>query len=335
MSLLFVCYNLAMLGSVLMILATSLVIYYAGNKFAVASSVIGDYFNLSRSVKGATLDAVAGSFPELMIALFSVIFFHEFSIGVGTVAGSVMFNTLIIPSIAVFLTPGIFKVSKEVMARDVIFYNLAIIVFLASIVYTAEWGIALAVIFIGIYVWYLNVIIEQTKKYQNSHTRMLGEKISVTFNIITAVISMLVMGISAYYLTDAAIVVANILGVPSFIIGFSVIAVATSLPDTIIAGVNAKKGRMDDVMSNVFGSNIFNILIALGAPLLLISIISGHPLAIVSSGTELVIGLFISSVISTYVLVDDQILTRTDAKVMIGGYLFFLLYLFYRALVGV
>lgn len=324
-----------MFGSILIVIITSLVIYYAGKKFANASSIIGDYYNLSHSVKGATLDAVAGSFPELMIALFSVIFFHEFSIGVGTIAGSVMFNTLVIPSIAVFLSPVVFKVGREIMARDIIFYNLAVIIFLASIIYTMEWGIALSVIFIGVYFLYLDVIIEQTKKYQNVHTKMLGEKISVTYNIIVALVSMFIMGVASYYLTEAAIVIASVLNIPPFIIGFSVVAVATSIPDTIISGVNARKGRADDVMANVFGSNIFDILVALGIPLFFISIISGHPIAIVSAGSELVIGLFISTIIATYVLIDDQILTKQDAKVMVASYLFFLFYLFYKAFFGV
>ncbi len=323
-----------MFGSILIIIITSLVIYYTGKKFANASSVIGDYYNLSRSVKGATLDAVAGSFPELMIALFSVIFFHEFSIGVGTIAGSVMFNTLIIPSIAVFLSPVVFKVGKEIMARDIIFYNLAVIVFLASIIYTTEWGIALSIIFIGIYFWYLDVIIEQTKKYQDTHIKMLGEKISVTYNIVIASVSMLIMGVASYYLTEAAIVIASVLNIPPFIIGFSVVAMATSIPDTIISGVNAKKGRADDVMANVFGSNIFDILVALGIPLFLISVISGHSIAIVSVGSELVIGLFVSTIVATYVLIDDQILTKQDAKVMIVVYFLFLFFLFYKAFFG-
>ncbi|MBT7474895.1 hypothetical protein HN706_03075, partial [Candidatus Woesearchaeota archaeon] len=53
------------------IILTSIVIYFAGNKFAESSSKIGDYFNLPRDVKGATFDAIASSLPELLVALYS------------------------------------------------------------------------------------------------------------------------------------------------------------------------------------------------------------------------------------------------------------------------
>ena len=64
-----------MFSSILIIVITGLVIYFFGKRFAIASSEIGDYYNISHSVKGATLDAVASSFPELMIAVFAVVFF--------------------------------------------------------------------------------------------------------------------------------------------------------------------------------------------------------------------------------------------------------------------
>lgn len=105
----------------LVILATMPVIFYAGRWFIESSSNIGDYFRLPRSVKGATFDAVASSFPELMIALFSVIAFGKFEVGVGTIAGSAIFNLLVITGLAVLVAPGVFKVSPPVVRRDSLF----------------------------------------------------------------------------------------------------------------------------------------------------------------------------------------------------------------------
>ncbi len=317
--------------SILIIVVASLAIYYSGNKFASASSEIGDYFNLSRSVKGATLDAVAGSFPELMIAVFSVVFFHKFDIGIGTIAGSVLFNTLIIPSIAVLVSPVVFRVSREVMVRDAVFYVIAILAFLSSILYSLTWGVATAVIFIGIYLWYINMIIEHTKKYQSEHKKMLGEKISVVMKITSALLNMITIGVAAYFLTKHAILFSQALGIPAVVIGFSVVAMATSIPDTIISVANAKKGRTDDVMSNVFGSNIFNILIALGIPLFLASVLTGEGVDIVSGGFDLLIGLIIATVVVIYFTIDDYILTKRNAVVMLLMYFLFITYLFLRS----
>ncbi|MFC1623686.1 sodium:calcium antiporter [Patescibacteria group bacterium] len=315
----------------LIIIISSLVIYYSGRKFASASSEIGEYFNLSRSVKGATLDAVAGSFPELMIAIYAVLVFGKFDVGVGTIAGSVLFNTLIIPSIAVLVSPVVFRVSREVLARDAIFYSISVLVFLAAILYSTSWGLAMAVIFIGIYFWYIDMIIEQTETYQENHERMLGAKISVTGKIISAVVNMFIVGIAAYFLTENAILFAQVLGIPALIIGFSVIAIATSIPDTVIAITNARKGHTDDVISNVFGSNIFNILIALGVPLFLHSAITKTSIDIVSGGIDLVIGLILATVIVIYFIIDDYTITKKNAVFTLILYIAFLVYMFIKA----
>ncbi len=321
-----------MFNSILIIVVTSLIIYYSGKQFASASSEIGEYFNLPRSVKGATLDAVASSFPELMIGIFSVVFFKEFSIGVGTIAGSVLFNTLIIPSLAVLVSPVVFRVSREVMARDALFYSISIFVFLSAVLYSTHWGIALSVIFIAIYIWYVSIIIVQTEKYQAEHQKLLGEKISVVTKSTTAFFSMIVMGIATYYLTHQAIFLSQSLGIPAIIVGFSIVAMATSIPDAIIAVVNAKKGHTNDVISHVFGSNIFNILIALGLPLFLASALIGESVDVVTGGLGIVVGLLVSTVVVIYFIIDDYILSKKNAFLMLLGYVMFLTYLFLTAI---
>ncbi|MBU4479922.1 hypothetical protein KKG48_00560 [Patescibacteria group bacterium] len=321
-----------MLTNISVILIASLVIYYSGNKFASASSEIGDYFNLSRSVKGATLDAIASSFPELLIAFFSVVFFHKFDMGIGTIAGSILFNTLIIPSCAVLVSPIVFRVSREVMARDAVFYVISILAFLSAILYSLSWGIAVAVIFIGIYFWYVDMIIEHTKKYQGNYKKMLGDKISVVGKMFLAFFNMIIMGVAAYFLTEHAILLSQTLGVPAVVIGFSIVAMATSIPNIIIAVANAKKGRNDDVMSSVFGSNIFSILIALGIPLLLASVLTGGNIDIVFGGFDLLIWLVVATVVIVYFTIDDYILTKRNAVVMLAMYVGFVGYLIFRSM---
>ena len=154
--------------SVLIIFLSSLAIYYSGKWFAVSSSKAGDYFRLSKSVKGATIDAVASSLPELMIAVFSVILFKEVGVGIGTVTGSTLFNLLVIPSIAVLVSPKVFKVSQEVVARDMMFYNISVFVLLAALLYSTTWSIFIPLIFIGIYIWYVKVVAQYTMKYRAS-----------------------------------------------------------------------------------------------------------------------------------------------------------------------
>jgi len=314
--------------NILIILITGTVIYFSGKQFASVSSEIGEYFNLPRSVKGATLDAIASSFPELIIAIFSIIFFGEFSVGVGTVAGSVLFNTLVIPSLAVLVSPVVFRIRRDVIARDVMFYSVAIFVFLSAILYSERWGVALSVIFIAIYIWYVKILVIQTKDYQSKHQKLLGEEISVVFKIMSACFHMIIMSIAAYFLTKTAINISEILVIPPVVIGFSLIAITTSFPDAVIAMVNARKGYTNNVISLVFGSNIFNILIALGIPLFLASSLAGRSVDVITGGVSVVIGLLISTIIVIYFIIDDYILSKKNAFFMLFSYIVFIIYLF-------
>ena len=108
----------------LIILFCGYIIWRAGDSFVEGSNYIGR--NLSEGVKGATINAVASSMPELFIALFFLFYLKEssgFSGSLGTSLGSVIFNSLIIPSVAVynvliFSNKKTVPVSKKVILRD-------------------------------------------------------------------------------------------------------------------------------------------------------------------------------------------------------------------------
>lgn len=311
-----------LLLSILIIIAASVVIYFVGERFADASSNLGDYFRLPRSVKGATFDAISSSFPELMVALFSVIAFKKFEVGIGTITGSALFNLLIIPGICVLVAPKVFKVSKDVVSRDVKFYLLSVLLLLILLIFFKTWGLLVALIFFALYVIYVRSIVTHTKKYRLDKN-VVKKNISVGKNVLIAVVTMVIIAFASYYLTEASIDLATVLGVSPLIIAFTVIAAATSVPDAVISIVNARKGHIDDAASNVFGSNIFDILVGLSIPLALAYIFSG-PTFMAFDNLGIVIGLLVSTLIVMYML-RKQILTRRNGWFLLLIYLVFVL----------
>ena len=162
-------------AAVTVILLSSTVIFVVGKRFAQASSRIGDFFKLPRDVKGATFDAIASSLPELFVALFAVIVFKEFDVGIGTIAGSALFNLLVIPGLCLLVTPKVFTVSQKVLTRDGVYYLLAVILLLFALVSAKTWGLLIALLFLGVYVWYVKDIVSYTKKYQENHKKARRE----------------------------------------------------------------------------------------------------------------------------------------------------------------
>jgi cation:H+ antiporter len=311
------------------ILVCSIIIYIAGERFAESSSKIGDYLRLPRDVKGATFDAISSSMPELMVALFAVIFFKKFEVGIGTIAGSALFNLLIIPGICVFVAPIAFKVSKKVITRDALFYLIAIFVLIVLLIYFKTWGLGIAITLILIYVFYVRDIVVYTKKHKKRkksyETKYKRSEIKISKEIIIFIAMMLLMGIFTYLLTQSSINLSNIFGISPVIIAFTITAAATSIPDTVISVSNARKGDLDDATSNVFGSNTFDILVGLGLPLLIYSLFTGG-VEIVFNHLEIILGLLGTTILLLYLFSDDQKLNKKEAAFLLIMYLAFISY---------
>lgn len=314
--------------SILVIIVSSFFIYLAGKRFAKSSSRIGDYFRIPRDVKGATLDAISSSLPELLVALFAVIIFRQFEVGIATIAGSALFNLLIIPGICVFLAPVVFKVGKKVISRDALFYLLAIFALIILIIYFKKWGIIISIVLLAIYLIYVFEIAKHTKKHRRENKDKKGKSkqgINISREFLIFFVAMGLIAVFAYLLTDHSIQLANFLGISPIIIAFTITAAATSLPDTIISAANARKGDIDDATSNVFGSNIFDILVGLGLPLLIYTIIKG-PLTIMFNNLEIVLGLLGATILAIYFFMNDDKLTKKEGIILLALYGLFVTY---------
>ncbi len=315
----------------IIILISSLMIYLAGEKFAESSSRLGDYFRLPRDVKGATFDAISSSLPELLVALYSVIIFKQFEVGIGTITGSALFNLLIIPGLCVFVAPVAFKVSRKVISRDALFYMISVFSLIVLIIYFKEWGLIISLVLLAIYLIYLTDIIKHTKLHKKTLKQKKDVKIKLTKELPLFFTFMVVIGLFTFFLTDSAINLSETLGISPIIIAFTIIAAATSVPDTVISLINAKKGDIDDATSNVFGSNIFDILVGIGLPLLIYVLFKG-PVMIEFVNLEIVLGLLGSTILVLYFFAEDHTLNKRQAITLLLMYFAFLIYIIYLAL---
>jgi cation:H+ antiporter len=324
---------MAILESVGIILLTSAVIYYAGKYFTQASSDLGDHLHLPRSVKGATFDAISSSLPELLVALYAVLFFNQFEVGIGTIVGSALFNLLIIPGICVLVAPVAFKVSKQVVSREAVFYIISVIALIIALLASSIWGLIIPLIFITIYAIYIFVIYKDVKHHRKITTKKIINGSPWMRGLIIAG-TVIIIGIATYFLTEHAILFSELIKVHPFIIAFTVIAGATSVPDAVISIINAKKGDIDDATSNVFGSNSFDILVGLSIPLIIAYFLIG-PTTIVFQRMELIGALFVSTLIVYLILVKKRMLTKKHGWLLLGMYGVILAYVIYISSAGI
>ena len=125
-----------MIFEIITILIATITTWYASKILAKGTEGLGNRYNISSSVKGATLDAVGSSFPEFCTVVFAIIA-GSFEAGLGAIIGSALFNILIIPALCVIVSKDM-KINKEVVYRDGFIYIITIIDFSKLYAITSE-----------------------------------------------------------------------------------------------------------------------------------------------------------------------------------------------------
>ncbi len=298
--------------SLVLILLTCVIIWRASDNFEAASEYLGR--NLSEGVRGATINAIGSSMPELLTTIFFLFVLVDkdgFAGGIGTTAGSAVFNGVIIPALVILVVVGYgiakgVKVSRKVVLRDGIALLLAeilLILFIGG--NTLDWwqGFLLMLIY-GAYMTYMLVSMRRNQKRdgfvaddgedEEEDKEEGGEKnkflAALTLDFEPLVVpnemkglnawillltSVTVIGGACFLLVDSCERLGEAMGIPIYFIAVVLASAATSVPDTIISMRDAMKGNYDDAVSNAIGSNIFDICFALGFPLFLFTLING------------------------------------------------------------
>ncbi|MDE0905902.1 MAG: sodium:calcium antiporter [SAR324 cluster bacterium] len=331
-----------------LIVLSSLVIWRAGDFFAPASSFIQNHHNLPQSIKAAVIDAVASSFPEFCVAVIATIQLGKAEVGVSTIIGSALYNVLVIPAAVGLVATSPIKVGKDVVWRDNVFYLAVVGLLYIMLTQFAElqpsgevqtyWGLGVALIFLGTYLLYVFWLQRDYRKYQREH---VGEpepesdedededpiKITSEGGAWMWIAGMMIlMGLSTEVLVTSAINLGDLLTISPVVMGFVIIAAGTSVPDTALSVISAQRGHYDAAISNVFGSNIFDICICLSVPVLIALTISGETLIDLKQ-VELVWALIGATLLSFYFFWSkNYTLSKAKAGIMGLTYLMIVVY---------
>ncbi len=162
----------------LLITFCCIIIWRAGDGFMTASEYIGR--NLSEGVRGATINAIASSMPEVFTSLFFLFVLADaegFSGGIGTTAGSALFNGMVIPAVSVLAVIGMkmtkkVQVSRKVLMRDGIALIIAELIFLILISgSTLYWyhGVLLMLVYV-VYIVYMFATMKRNQREQSEQS---------------------------------------------------------------------------------------------------------------------------------------------------------------------
>ncbi|MBK8431259.1 MAG: calcium/sodium antiporter [Chloroflexi bacterium] len=238
--------------------------------FVRGASRLAAAIGVSPLVIGLTVVAYGTSAPELAVSIQSTLTGYG-DISLGNVIGSNIANVLLILGLASLAAPLI--VDQQLVRLDVpIMIGISIIVYLFSLSGTIQpWqGVLLAFGAVAYTVFLIRQSRKETKAIQAQYAEEFDETPPTTaaqwlLTVGYVVIGGLMLVLGANWLVESAITFAQYFGISEVIIGLTVVAVGTSLPEVATSVVASLRGERDIAVGNVVGSNIFNLLLVLGA----------------------------------------------------------------------
>ena len=327
---------------------------------------ISRWLKLTPSVAGATLLAFGTSAPEISTALIALNRGGDsISTGVGTIVGSAIFQILVVIGFAAAVKTS--YLDWRPVVRDGVFYAYSVGL-LVLFVQDGKFDRLESVILVGSYFLYLILLFVWTKfvkendidfnefeiaeedetKFEEKSiigkiwfllTWPINKILSIIpdatkkpgWTIPVFIISLAIIGAGSYFMVNAAETLAIAIGIPTAIVALTVLAGGTSIPEVISSAVVSKQGRGDMAIANAIGSNIFDILMSLGLPVLIYTFTVGDLTNIGGSNITSSILLLFITLLAVLLLLASQ---RFKASRPFGFFLIFLYVIYVFAAYG-
>lgn len=284
---------------------------------------------ISPLVIGLTVVAFGTSSPELAVSVQSALS-GQADIALGNVVGSNIFNVLFILGISALILPLV--VAQQLVRLDVpLMIGISVLTLLLGLDGRINrWEGA--VLFAGI-IAYTIFLVRQSRKetpeVKEEYAHEYGDGRSqglrtwlVNIVFVLAGLALLVLG--SRWLVDGAVVIARLLGVSELIIGLTIIAAGTSLPEVATSVIAALRGERDIAVGNVVGSNIFNLLAVLGLSSLLAPAGVGVSPAVLAFDIPVMIGVAIATL---PIFFTGFRIARWEGALFLAYYVAYVLYL--------
>lgn len=308
-----------LLNFVLLIIGFCLLIKGA-DLFVEGASKIADRFHIPQLVIGLTIVAFGTSAPEAAVGISAGLKGNA-SIAMGNVLGSNIMNILLILGITALIIP--IAVQKSTLHYEIPFVLIisVVLLFLGNI--NSSLGLFDGIILWGFMIVFMIYLLRMAKKGQAvvDDIPELDENESFLKIIVITVIGMAAIIFGSRLTVDSATQIATFFHISERIIGLTIVAFGTSLPELITSVTAALKGKADIAIGNIVGSNIFNILFVLGTTAII------TPIAFESSFIiDSIVGIA-ATVLLFLCVVRNQKATRIGGIVMLLSYIAYFIYL--------
>ena len=233
--------------------------------FVDGSSALAFRLGIPQLVIGLTIVAMGTSAPEAAVSITSALKGNE-GITVGNVVGSNIMNILLILGIASVIVPLAVQKSTRMIEIP---YMIAITVLFGVLGYTGEMVTRVegGILWIAFLI-YLGYLLWMAKNGKEDNEPDEKQK-SLPVQLLMILVGLVCIVLGSDFVVDGATEIAKVIGISERIIGLTIVAFGTSLPELVTSIAAARRGNADIAIGNIVGSNVFNILFVAGTSALI------------------------------------------------------------------
>ena len=266
-----------MLIPILLFLLGFVLLIKGGDWFVDGAVGIAHHFHLPELLIGATVVSIGTTLPEVMVSAQAAIEGNS-GISYGNAIGSIICNTSLIAALTIAIRPSTAR--RKTLVLPIAAFFLSSVIYAAIAYTTGSFRRWQGILFLAMFVLYLILSTMQMKRSPEAATEEeSGEEVVMWKTLVGLVVGAAAIAFGARLLVDNGTIIAEALGVPSSVIGLTMVALGTSLPELVTAITSLIKGHGALSLGNVIGANLFNIVLVSGAAITI------HPFALPAEKT--------------------------------------------------
>lgn len=306
------------------------VLVWGADRFVQGAAAFARNLGVSPLVIGLTIVGIGTSAPEILISIIAA-YDGNPALAVGNALGSNITNIAMVLGVTALIVPLLVK--SDTLKRE---YPVMFLIMMLALVLCLDGDLSRfdgSILFIGLIAMLIWMVKLGLRKHETDQLETEFEQeiptLSTGVALFWLAIGLVLLLVSSRALVWGAVNIAHAFGVSDLIIGLTIVAIGTSLPELAASVMSALKGEPDIALGNVIGSNMFNLLAVLGLP----GLIAPHVLdpAVLTRDFPFMIGFTIVMFIMAYGFKKSGRINRVEGGLLLLGYIIYLGVLYHSA----
>lgn len=254
----------SLVGALFMFVVGVVLLIKGGDWFVDGAVGIAKRFRVPEIIIGATVVSIGTTLPEVMVSVTAAVN-NNGAIAYGNAIGSIICNTSLIAALTIAIRPA--PVDRKTIVTPIIFFFISAGIYMVAAYIFGRFDRWLGIVMLVVFAIYMALTIYKGfKNPVQEHEEKEEETSSNTFlqDVILMVVSAALIAVGADMLEGSSVSLATMAGIPTEVVGVTVVALCTSLPELVTAVTALIKGHGALSLGNIIGANIFNLVLVSG-----------------------------------------------------------------------